>query len=215
MPEFATRDPDDPSFWDERFAVGFTPWDEARTPPALLRFLERERGRLGRRVLIPGCGSGHEVAALDAAGFQVLAIDFAAAAIALARRVLSPALAERCLRQADFFRFEDELDEPLARPPFDWIYERAFLPALAPARWPQWAARVAMLLAPGGRLAGLFFVDAALPERRSGPPFVASRGELDTLLGVAFTCSEAAPLPAAETLPVFAGRLQWMVWQRR
>jgi SAM-dependent methyltransferase len=215
MPDFQSRDPADPRFWDERFAAGFTPWDEARSPPALLRFIERERGRLGARVLVPGCGSGHEVIALAAAGFEVLAIDFAPAAVAQARRVLPPALAERALRQADFFRFEHDLAEAAAQPPFDWIYERAFLPALPPASWPAWAARTAQLVERGGVVAGLFYLDQALPERRSGPPFVTTRAELDSLLGGAFECTAAERLPADEVLPVFGGRLWWMVWQRR
>jgi SAM-dependent methyltransferase len=215
MPAFTTRDPADPGFWDERFAAGFTPWDEARTPPALLRFIAARGSALGPRVLVPGCGSGHEVGALAQAGFAVLAIDFAAQAIASARTVLPAELAARALRQADFFRFEQDLAEPLAQPPFDWIYERAFLPALPPAQWPAWSERVAALVAPGGFVAGLFFVEAALPERRSGPPFVTTRDELDRLLGGAFACTEAAQLPHDEVLPVFGGRLVWMTWQRR
>lgn len=215
MPEFRHRDSADPAFWDERFAAGFTPWDEARTPPALLRFIPAQGGALGRRVLVPGCGSGHEVIALAEAGFEVLAIDFAAHAVAQARQVLPPPLAARALRQADFFRFEHDLHEALAQPPFDWIYERAFLPALPPSQWPAWAGRAAALLAPGGLLAGLFFVDAALPEQRRGPPFVTTRAELDMLLAGAFECTEAAQLPPHEVLPVFGGRLLWMTWRRR
>ncbi len=205
MPDFRTRDSSDPAFWDERFAADFTPWDEARTPPALLRFIAAQRAVLGPRVLVPGCGSGHEVIALAEAGFDVLAIDFAAQAIAAARRVVPAELAAHALRQADFFSFDADLAEPRATPPFDWIYERAFIPALPPARWPAWAQRVAALLRPGGMLAGLFFVDAALPERRSGPPFVATVAELETLLGGAFTCTSAARLPADEVLPCLAG----------
>ena len=215
MPEFQTRNPADPAFWDERFAAGFTPWDEARTPPALLRFIEAQRAALGPRVLVPGCGSGHEIVSLTAAGFQVLAIDFAEQAIAQARRVVPAALAAKALRQADFFTFERQLAEPMAAAQFDWIYERAFLPALPLSLGHAWAERVAALLARGGLLAGLFYLDAALPERRSGPPFVTTRAELDMLLGGAFTCTAAAQLPAEEVLPVFGGRLWWMTWQRR
>jgi hypothetical protein len=60
----------------------------------------------------------------------------------------------------------------------------------------------------------LFYLDQSLPERRSGPPFVSTRAELAALLGGAFDCTAAEQLAADEVLPVFAGRLWWMVWQR-
>jgi SAM-dependent methyltransferase len=209
MPDFPTRDPSRPEFWDERFAAGFTPWDARGSPPALARFLAERGASVGRRVLVPGCGSGYEAALLDAAGFDVVAIDYSAAAIARAREVLAPDLADRVLQQADFFVFE--------APPFDWIYERAFLAALPLALWPRWSARVAALLAPGAALAGLFFIDETAPQsvRRRGPPFAIGRDELDALLAGSFDCIDDQPVPAEESLPVFAGREHWMVWRRR
>jgi SAM-dependent methyltransferase len=166
-------------------------------------------------VLVPGCGSGHEIAALAAAGFEVLALDFSAAAVAQARAHLPAPLAARSLRQADYFTFEAALAEPTAQPPFDWIYERAFMPALPPTRFADWAARTAALVRPGGLLAGLFIVGASLPQPRSGPPFATTRAELEALLGAAFECIDAQALPPAEMLPVFQGRLTWLAWRRR
>lgn len=206
MRQFTTRDPARADFWDERFAAGFTPWDARGVPPVLRRFLAAPDVAPGRRVLVPGCGSAYEVALLDAAGFDVLAIDYSAAAIARAREVLPPALAERVLRQADFFGFESA--------PFDWIYERAFLAALPPALWPRWAARLRELLTPRGALVGLFFLDTALPQPRRGPPFVATRAELDGLL-TGFVCEEDSAVAPDQSAPVFAGRERWMIWRRR
>lgn len=205
-PEFPTRDPARAAFWDERFAAGFTPWDAGRTPAAFDRWLHVLGPGRGRRVLVPGCGAGYEVAALDAAGFAVTAIDYAAEALALARRVLGAELARRTLRQADFFAFDDA--------PFDFIYERAFLAALPPRRWPDWAARVSHLLAPGGELAGLFVLAPALPAERRGPPFVTTGAELRALLGERFALVADAAVPPAESLPVFAGREHWLCWRR-
>lgn len=206
-PSFDTRDPAQPAFWDERFAAGFMPWDAGGVPASFLRWLQALGPGAGRRVLVPGCGAAYEVAALDAAGFAVTAIDYAAGAVAQARRVLGAALAERTLRQADYFAFDAA--------PFDLVYERAFVAALPPALWPQWAARTAQLLAPGGRLAGLFVIEAALPVPRRGPPFATTRAELHTLLDGAFVLAAEAEVPAAESLPVFAGRERWLDWQRQ
>ncbi len=207
MSEFSSRDPSQAAFWDERFAANFTPWDQGAAPPALARWLARTPLASGAHVLIPGCGSAYEAALLDAAGFAVLSIDIAEAALARARAVLPADVAGRVLRHADFFA--------CGHSPFDAIYERAFLCALPPRLWPAYAARCAQLLQPDGRLAGFFFVDPAPPEPRRGPPFPMTRAELDALLAPAFDCTEDQAIPASESMAVFAGRERWMVWRRR
>jgi len=207
MTEFSTRDPSQAAFWDERFAANFTPWDQGAVPPALVRWLARAPFAAGARVLIPGCGSAYEAAFLDAAGFDVISIDIADAALARARAVLPADVAERVLRKADFFGF--------AAAPFDAIYERAFLCALPPRLWPAYAARCAELLQPESRLAGFFFIDPAPRQPRRGPPFAMTRAELDALLAPAFECTEDQAIPSGESIAVFAGRERWMVWRRR
>jgi SAM-dependent methyltransferase len=207
MTEFSTRDPSQAAFWDERFAANFTPWDQGAVPPALVRWLARAPFAAGARVLIPGCGSAYEAAFLDAAGFDVISIDIADAALARARAVLPADVARRVLRKADFFAF--------AAAPFDAIYERAFLCALPPRLWPAYAARCAELLQPESRLAGFFFIDPAPRQPRRGPPFAMTRAELDALLAPAFECTEDQAIPSGESIAVFAGRERWMVWRRR
>jgi SAM-dependent methyltransferase len=191
-------DPAGPAFWDVRFRERFTPWDAGGVPAAVRELLGREPARL--RVLIPGCGSAYEARAFAEAGHEVVAIDFSAAAIDAARRVLGGL--ERILVQDDFFTFE-------LGAPFDLVYERAFVCALPRAHWPRWAARVAETLRPGGRLAGFFYWSDA----PGGPPFGLRAGELDALLAPAFDRIEDAPV--ADSIPVFADRERWLVWRRR
>ena len=57
-------------FWDTRFRDGVTPWDAGGAPPQLVAWL---RGRPPARVLIPGCGSGHEVRLFAQHGAQRMA----------------------------------------------------------------------------------------------------------------------------------------------
>jgi len=207
MSDFRTRDPTRPDFWDERFEAGFTPWDAGGAPAAFLRFVAGGRVRPGASVLVPGCGRGWELAALDDSGFRVLAVDFSPAAIARARAGLGER-GDRLLLQADFFRFEAGR--------YDWIYERTFLPALVPALWPSWAERIAQITGPGSLLAGFFFVDpSAQGADRRGPPFPIRRDELDDLLAARFECLQDDPIAAAESIPVLAGRERWQTWLRR
>ena len=204
MSEFTTRDPAQPAFWDERYRAGFTPWDARGVPDALKRFVGRSRP--GHRVLVPGCGSAYEAGYLDAQGFEVTAIDIAPEAVARARGILGDAAAGRVLKQADFFTLELDVD---------WIYERALLCALPVRLWNDYAAAARRLLAPGSLLAGFFFVDESAPEPRRGPPFPAHRSEIEALFADAFLCVEDEVIPPAHSIPAFAGRERWMVWQRR
>jgi SAM-dependent methyltransferase len=202
MPDFASRDPLAPAFWDERFDRQFTPWDRGGAPAELRAFVaEMSRSRPAPpSALVPGCGTAHELALMLQAGWDAIAIDFSPVAVARAKS-LAGQWADRIV-QADFFAY-------VPPRPLDLVYEQAFLCALPRARWPAVAERWASLLAPGGLLAGYFFFDN-VPK---GPPFGIARERLEALLAPHFDC--IADQAVADSIPVFAGRERWMVWRRR
>ena len=183
-----------PDFWDERYRGAITPWDAGRVPPRLTRWLQQRAG--GSRVLVPGCGSGYEVRAFAEHGDDVLGIDFSDAALERAA-----GLGAR-VRKADFFALDER--------PFDIVYERTFLCALPRRRWPEWAARIPVLVRPGGLLAGFFFFD----DNERGPPFGISQGALRALLEPSFTLIDDEPVPPAQSVPVLAEKERWQVWRR-
>ena len=196
-PAFSSRDPLSPRFWDERFERAFTPWERGGVSQALRRFVASSRPLT---VLVPGCGSAHELKLMCEAGWDATAIDFSGAAVAHARAQAGQ-WAERIV-QADFFAY----DPPR---PLDLIYEQAFLCALPRVRWPDVARRWSALLGQGGLLAGYFFFDDAV----KGPPFGIDRVRLDALLGGAFDCvlDEAVE----DSIPGCAGKERWMMWRKR
>jgi SAM-dependent methyltransferase len=196
-PDFDTRDPTAPTFWSERFDKHFTPWDQGGVPQALREFVAKHSEP--RTALIPGCGTGYELACLSEAGWDVLAIDFSPAAVAAAKRAVGR-WADRVL-EADFFQFV---------PPrqIDFIYERAFLCALPPAWRPRIAQRWDELLPPGGLLSGFFYFN----DEPKGPPFGIGRTELEQLLSPCFVLIDDQPV--ADSIPVFAGKERWQVWRR-
>jgi len=197
-PEFPKRDPATPGFWDLRYAASFAPWDAGKVPARLREFVQ---ANAARRVLVPGCGSAHDVAFLAASGWEVAGIDFSPEAVKAARALLG-AEAWR-VREADFFA-------PLEGEPFDMVYERAFLCALPRRLWHDWSRRVAGLLAPRGLLAGFFFFDAG--ER--GPPFpLNSQAELEALLSPSFERLDDRPVE--DSIPVFAGKERWQLWRKK
>ena len=187
-----------PEFWEKRFRDNFTPWDAGGVPAALAQFLKAEPR--GRRVLVPGCGSGYEVRAFAEAGHDVLAVDFAPAAVERARRVLGP-LSDR-LRLADFF--ETDFGAP-----FDIVYERAFLCSLPRPLRPRYVQRAMELLGPEGRVAGFFFFE----DGERGPPFGLRSGELEALFAGRF--ERVVDAAVADSIPIFEGKERWQVWSAR
>jgi thiopurine S-methyltransferase len=190
--------PEHPDFWCKRFGAGITPWDAGKVPDAFADFVARQPAPLD--TLVPGCGSAWEAAHLAELGWPVTALDFSPVAIEKARDVLGQA-AKVNLLCADFFTFA-----PVR--PFDLLYERAFLCALPRKLWADWGRRVAELLPTGGRLAGFFF----LCDQVKGPPFGVLPEQLANLLDSNFELIEDNTV--ADSIPVFAGRERWQVWQR-
>ena len=136
------------NFWDKRFAEGDTPWDRGAANPQLGIWLAT--GTLKPcRIAVPGCGAGHEVAALAHAGFDVTAIDYAPEAIARTRRRLDVEGLKAQVVAADV------LDWQPARA-FDAVYEQTCLCALYPDQWRAYADQLHRWLRRGGRLFALF-----------------------------------------------------------
>jgi len=185
-------------FWESRYRDHTTPWDAGKVPDALREYVKRIK--IGSRILIPGCGSAYEAGYLAENGFHVLAIDFSPAAVELAMKNLSRF--DDIVRLADFFEFD-------YGKPYDVIYERAFLCALPPRMWPQYAPRTAQLLRPGGELAGFFFVR----ETEKGPPFGTTPEALHALLDRHFELVEDRVV--TDSIPVFQDAERWQVWRKR
>lgn len=135
-------------FWESRFAAGETPWDRGAVNPQLGAWIAA--GALKPcRILVPGCGTGYEVAALAKAGFEVTALDYACEAIGRTRQQLKDAGVKAQVVEADALAWQP------ARP-FAAVYEQTCLCALYPDQWRDYADQVYRWLAPGGRLYALF-----------------------------------------------------------
>lgn len=185
-----------PHYWNTRYESGQTPWDFGAVPTALQEYLRKHPK--GGRALIPGCGAGHELHAFAAAGYEVTAIDFSAAAVVQAKAKVGTELADRIL-EGDFF------EHPFEPASFDLIYERTFLCAIPPEMRAAYRDRVARLLKPGGAYIGYFYYQKTDPKE--GPPHGLAWGESDLLFARHFLLLRDIPSP--DSLPLFAGRERW------
>jgi len=153
-------------FWDQRFAAGEAPCDRGAPNPQLDAWLAA--GALKPcRILVPGCGSGHEVAVLARAGFDVTGLDYSPEALKLARQRLDAEGLEATLVEADALAWRP------ARA-FDAIYEQTCLCALYPDLWRAYADQLHRWLAPSGKLFALFVQfprPGAAEGKIDGPPY--------------------------------------------
>jgi len=157
----------DAAFWQARFETGTTPWDRGAASPQLLRWRDEGVFTAGSTVLVPGCGSGWEVAELAAAGVAVTGLDYAAAAVDRSKQHLAERGLQAQVLQTDVLQWS-----PTA--PVDAVYEQTCLCALHPDHWTAYAAQLHAWLKPGGRLLALFMQApaAGAPDGFvTGPPY--------------------------------------------
>jgi SAM-dependent methyltransferase len=154
-------------FWQERFDKKETGWDRGAVSPKLLTWLEVGDMK-PCRIAVPGCGNGWEVVELARRGFEVVAIDYTAAAVERTNaRLHSEALSAQVI-QADVLSFQ-----PDAR--FDAIYEQTCLCAIHPDHWFQYALQLRKWLKPEGHLWAMFMQMLRPPATEQGlivgPPY--------------------------------------------
>jgi 2-polyprenyl-3-methyl-5-hydroxy-6-metoxy-1,4-benzoquinol methylase len=145
--------------WETRYQQGQTGWDRGDVSPNLLHWLETELLK-PCRLLVPGCGNGHEVVTLAEQGFDVVAIDIAPTAIKNLRKTLKNRQLNAELIQTNFFTWESEK-------PFDAIYEQTSLCALHPDEWSRYEKCIYNWLKPNGKL----FAHFMQTDQENGPPF--------------------------------------------
>jgi len=145
--------------WENRYQQGTTGWDRGEASPNLLYWLDNELLN-PCRILIPGCGNGHEVIALAERGFDVVALDIAPTPVANLRKALQERQLNAEIIQTDFFTYEPNK-------PVDAIYEQTSLCALPPDRWASYEKCLYQWLKPNGKL----FAQFMQTDEQGGPPF--------------------------------------------
>ncbi len=169
--------------WQRRYEAEDTPWDKGAAAPPLLAYLRR--APIMGRILVPGCGRGHDARALVAQpGVDVVGLDISPTAIQQARQLPSvPGNGSQIIFAAgDFF------DLPASSAgAYDWLVEHTCFCAIDPAQRPAYARAAALALKPGGHIFAIFYLD---PGYESGPPFRVSRDELSALFAPSFDLLE-------------------------
>ncbi len=159
------------SDWNELYAKGETPWDRGRPTPVLELLWQNQSQLFKGRVLVPGCGLGHDARWIAEHGGDVVGVDIAPLAVERAKELDKERRVD--FRLANLFELPEDL-----RGSFDLVWEHTCLCALEPAVRPQYIAGVRSALKPGGGVAGVFYMDPDYDPGEKGPPFGITLEEL-------------------------------------
>lgn len=130
--------------WEAAWQEGVTPWDAGRPAPLLSLLGSAEFNLPGPRVLVPGCGSGHDAHAFAAAGWTATGLDISESAIARCNtnRLNVPAwrtIPPERLRFTEGDFFEHHAD-------YDAVFDYTFVSSLNPSSRQRWASAMRSLL---------------------------------------------------------------------
>jgi SAM-dependent methyltransferase len=187
--------------WNKAYEENDTPWDKGYASPPLVDFLARQ-SILGR-VLVPGCGSGHDVRVLAAQGAEVIGMDIAPGAIRKAATF--PAAGREGYELGDFLNLSAKHVGA-----YDWVVEHTCLCALDPGQRTMYANAVQQALKPGGQFLAIFFREVPAYDG-DGPPYPISAEEIGQLFGQDFEVLESfVPEQTYPGRPVGCEELSWM-----
>ena len=170
--------------WENCYRRGETPWDKGAAAPGLEDYLAGNT--VSGRVLVPGCGMGHDVRALARGGAEVVGLDISVTGIEGAEKFEK--VAGENFRVGDFFALEEDL-----KGSFDWIWEHTCFCAIDPKRRADYVGAAAQALRAGGKILGMFYLNPYDDEHAPGdePPHGSSIEEIEELFGGLFEIQES------------------------
>jgi SAM-dependent methyltransferase len=167
--------------WQRRYEEKDTPWDKGAPSPALADYLRGHR--MAGRVLVPGCGRGHDARAVAAQPeATVIGLDLSTVAVLQARKLVPESMSNLSFVAGDFFHLPEG-----SAGTFDWIVEHTCFCAIDPGQRDDYVRTAARALRTGGRIFGIFYLN---PDSQTAPPFPVTREQLSALFDPHFALLE-------------------------
>jgi methyl halide transferase len=156
--------------WQRHYDENDLGWDLGQVAPPFVRLWQEGKLPLGK-VLIPGCGRGHEVLFLAENGFEVTGVDYSAGAVTYLKNALKERNLKGQILHQDFFSLDNSHESV-----YDLVIEQTFFCAIAPRQRQDYVQNVSRILKQGGTLAGLFYHT----DKEGGPPYNTTREDIET-----------------------------------
>jgi SAM-dependent methyltransferase len=160
-------------YWRKRYSENTASWDLGAVSPPLMEFIDSIENK-SLKILVPGCGYGHEGLYLFSKGFTAVhMLDFSYEPIDHIKKN-NPRFPLTQLHVEDFFEHHGS---------YDLFIEQTLFCAIDPALREKYAKKVLSLLRDGGKLIGLLF-DRTFED---GPPFGGNKEEYTKLFTPLFS----------------------------
>jgi SAM-dependent methyltransferase len=187
--------------WNAAYEADETPWDKGVAAPPLRAFLETHPIR--GRVLVPGCGLGHDVRLLAQQGASVVGLDIVPKAVRKAQAVA--AVGDERFEVADFLNLAEHYHGQ-----FDTVVEHTCLCALDPTQRVAYVRAVLQALKPGGHYLAVFFREVK-DYRKGGPPHPITADQIEALFSNDFdTLESSVPQQSYPCRPLGSEEVRWM-----
>lgn len=182
-----TESPAQIEFWEERYQANQAGWDIGQPAPPFVDLMNEADAPSPGKMIVLGCGRGHDALFFAQQGFEVLGVDFAPSAISTCQeRAKEFGLQEKTrFEQADIFELLPHYQQA-----FDYILEYTCFCAILPEQREEYVQLVRGLLKPGGKLIATFFTHG----RAGGPPFDTNRTQLRQLFSAYFEFERLEPV---------------------
>lgn len=196
--------PSTPFFWETKYQAEQFRWDLGQPAPPLVDFFATAIAPRSGKIIVPGCGRGHDAVFLAQQGLEVTAVDFAPSAIASTATLAQAQNVSVELLERDIFELASSHQHQ-----FQLLFEHTCFCAIAPEQRPKYVDLAATILASQGLLIGVFFTHG----RPGGPPFGSTPEEIETLFASQF---EILTLEAIQnSVPSRQGDEHWGVFRKR
>ena len=160
-------------FWDNKYKINEFSWDVGYPTPFFVDWSKTIENKKSKKILIPGCGLGHDVIYLSKLGFDVYACDFSSTAVKILRnKVEKNNLSTKVIKE-NFFKLSENF-----KGYFDYIIEYTFYCAINPSKRPNYIEECSKLLKDKGKLVGIMLPIGNV-EVASRPPFEVKLSELE------------------------------------
>jgi SAM-dependent methyltransferase len=160
----------------------------------------------GGRILVPGCGAGHDLATLAREDREVVGVDLSETARDAFARSHADLPGSVVYEVVDFFAYD-------AAEGFDFVWDYTFFCALDPSERPGWADAMARLIKPFGTLGTLLFPFEDPISDREGPPWPINAGLIGDLLEDTFESLEVREVRRSHRGR--EGKERLALWRRR
>ena len=162
FPENKKNNPKFPDYWDKKYLLNESQWDIGEPTPIFVDWFQKNKEK--KKILVPGCGKGHDAFFLAKLGHDVYALDFAQEAVDYMIRYARKHDVHINILNKNIFDMKEYYGQ------FDIVLEYTFFCAIPVDSRQEYIKTIFDLLNDNGKLIGIF-----LPIKKNldegGPPF--------------------------------------------